>query len=165
MAAESAMSYRRYAPLCTLATLALSLCACGPEPATGTWLFTNGEVITNTCEIDESDPSSGNFTLINNGDGSFTIDPEDGSEPFLCTLDGADFICPERLQENFDLPNASIDVKVSARGIFESDTFVSSGRQEVTISCEGDGCGAAALLFKLDFPCTAVVAFTASYKG
>lgn len=159
------MPHHRYASLSTLATLALALCACGPEPATGTWLFANGEVITNTCDIDESDPSSGNFTLINNGNGTFTIDPEDDSDPFLCTLDGADFICPKRLQESFDLPNATVDVNVTAQGFFDSDTFISSGRQKVTISCSGDGCGNAAFLLKLDFPCTTLVGFTASYKG
>ena len=158
------MSRRRLVPSAALVTLALTLGACGPNPESGTWVFTNGEVITNTCNIDEANVSERNFTLLNNDNGTFTIDPEDGSDPFLCTLDGADFICPERLQDSQTNLGVTIDVRVEASGFFESDVFT-SGRQEATVSCSGDGCGAAAAIFGVDFPCTSVVNFSASFKN
>ena len=158
------MSRRRLVPSAALVTLALGLAACGPNPESGTWVFVNGEVLTNTCNTDDGDVSDGNFALLNNDNGTFTIDPEDGTEPFLCALDGADFTCPERLQETSTLLNATFDVRVTVEGFFDSDVFA-SGRQEATLSCTGDGCGAAAALSGYDFPCTKAVSFSASFKN
>jgi len=158
------MSRRSFTPFAALATLALTLGACGPNPPSGTWLFVNGEVISDTCNVAEGEVASGNFALINNDNGTFTIDPEDGTDPFLCTIEGDDFVCPERLQDDLGDDNTTLALHVEASGFFDSDTFV-TGTQTATISCMGDGCGLASLLYSVDFPCTTVVRFTASYKG
>lgn len=158
------MARHRLVPPAALVTLALALGACGPNPESGTWIFTNGEVITNTCNVDEAEIAEGNFTLLNNENGTFTVDPEDGTDPFLCTLDGADFICPERLQDSTTNLGTTLDLRVEASGFFDSDVFA-SGRQEATLSCTGDGCGLIAAGLGLDFPCTSVVNFNASFKN
>ena len=126
---------RRLTPLAVIAT-ALALGACGPEPATGTWVFINGDVITNTCNFDDAQIAEGNFSITNNGNDTFTVDPQDGTDAFLCTMDGADFICPERLQDSFSAFGATVTIRVSASGFFDSDTFA-SGRQEANVTCSG----------------------------
>lgn len=143
--------------------------ACGDagssiEPMTGTWVFVNGEVITNTC-ADEAEPGSGDFTLLNNGDGTFTIDPEDGSEAFLCTLDGADFTCPKRLQETVpvDGVDATIQIRVSAIGTLSSPR-AAKGQQDAVVECTGSACGTVASLAGVTFPCEVSANYTASFK-
>ncbi|MEZ4381048.1 MAG: hypothetical protein R3A79_06850 [Nannocystaceae bacterium] len=153
---------RRLTALAALATT-LVLGACGPEPATGTWVFVNGEVLTNTCNFDDAQIAEGNFSIYNNGNDTFTVDPEDGTDPFLCTMSGADFICPERLQDTVSAFGATVSIRVSADGFFDSDTFA-SGRQEANVTCSGDACASSAI-FGVDFPCTVIVNFTATYKG
>ena len=143
-----------------LAVASLALVACAPDPPTGTWLFVDGEVVTNTCNNADVDIASGNFALYNNGNGTFTVDPEDGSDPFLCTQDAADFVCPQRLQGSYNILGAVIEVRVDIRGTFDSDTFA-AGTQRAEGSCSGAACG----LTGIDFPCVIEETFTASFKG
>lgn len=146
---------------------ALALCACGEpdvEPASGKWAFVNGTVVKNTCD-DSAEVSSGEFTIVNNGDGTFTVDPEDGSDAFLCTLDGEGFACPSRLQGSEVVSaNATLEVKVSASGSFSSNT-AASGRQDGTVSCTGSDCAALSVLTGVTLPCEISVSFTATFKG
>lgn len=153
-----------------LAVVLASLTSCAePEisPATGTWVFVNGEQLVNTCTSDMIDVSSGDFTLLNNGDGTFTIDPEDGSDAFLCTLEGdGAYTCPMRLQESnkIDGLDATIEVRVSATGTFSSAT-ATKGQQDATVDCTGTACPLAAAAAMVTFPCQISVAYTASFKG
>lgn len=150
-----------------LLALLLAPLACAdppPEPLTGTWVFVNNEVVKNTCS-DEFEPGSGDFTLLNNGDGTFTIDPEDGSEAFLCTLDDADFSCPERLQETVpvDGVDATLEIHVGATGTLSSNR-VAKGQQDAVITCTGGACGLVAAAAGVSFPCEISATYTATFK-
>jgi hypothetical protein len=153
--------------IAALSALSLSLApaACSRiDPVSGTWVYVNGQTLTNTCG-DEGEPSSGNFTVINNDNGTLTIEPEDGSQAFNCTLDGAELDCPDRLQEKIenDAVDAVITVNVRADGVFESDTYV-TGTQTLTAACAGSQCALAESLLAISFPCAATVSYTASFK-
>lgn len=153
-----------------LAVVSASLASCGePEisPATGTWVFVNGDQLVNTCSSDMIDVSSGDFTLLNNGDGTFTIDPEDGSDAFLCTLEGEGaYTCPMRLQQSTKLDplDATLEVRVSATGTFSSPT-ATKGQQDATITCVGTQCALAEAAGMVTFPCEISASYTASFKG
>lgn len=141
--------------------------ACGDDgiqPRSGTWVFANGEITKNTCNM-EGEPSSGDFTLLNNEDGTFIIDPEDGTENFLCTLMGADFDCPERLQETVMQAgvDATVDVRVRATGTFTSPT-AAKGQQDATVTCTGTACNAVETLTGVQFPCEVSATYSAAFK-
>lgn len=135
------------------------------EPMSGTWVFLNGEVTKNTCTPDQGEPNDGTFTLLNNADGTFTIDPEDGSELFLCTLDGAGFTCPKRLQESskIDAVDATLEIRVSASGTFSSNR-AAAGQQDATIDCTGSQCDLVEAAAKITFPCEVSATYNASFK-
>lgn len=143
--------------------------ACGePEisPASGTWVFVNGMELKNTCNTDVVEVSSGEFTLLNNGDGTFIIDPEDGSDAFVCELDGeGGYTCPRRLQTStkIDLVDATLETRVSATGTFSSNT-ATSGQQDAVIECVGTQCDLVAAIAMVTLPCEISVSFTASFK-
>ena len=146
-----------------LLPLTLLLAACGVEPRTGTWLFTNDEVKTNTCKVDIA---AGDFALINNGDGTFTVDPEDGTDPFKCVLDGDAFDCPQRLQGTISEPgvDAVISFNVRAAGTFDSETYA-LGTQTGVGTCTGSACPVASTVLGIPFPCETTATFSASFKA
>jgi hypothetical protein len=106
----------------------------------------------------------GRFTVSNNGDGTLTIDPDDGSDPFECDLDGSDFDCPERFQGEDDLAgyDATLITHASARGTFASSTSA-SGTQHGRVECEGGDCSALASAVGAMLPCEFTEEFTASF--
>jgi hypothetical protein len=135
------------------------------EPMSGTWVFLNGEVIKNTCTPDQGEPNDGDFVLLNNADGTFTIDPEDGSELFLCTLEGDAFTCPKRLQESskIDGVDATLEVRVSATGTFSSNR-AAAGQQDAIIDCTGSSCALVEAAAEVTFPCEVSATYNASFK-
>lgn len=149
-----------------LVTLSLFAAAsCGESeivPATGSWDFVEGTLVENSCG-EMLSISSGLFELVNNDDGTFTIDPQDSEVSFDCNLDGAAFECPERVQSSFVANMALIDIRLSESGTFSSNT-AASGRRSGTASCEGEGCSAVGTLLGASFPCTAVVEFTTTFE-
>lgn len=138
------------------------------EPADGTWVFSGGPISDDTCMVDDVyvDPP-GTFTLVNNGDGTFTIN--DGENTFDCTLSGASYTCPSRLTGTVDvgadsgLPGAEavLSYNVEVSGDFDSDTSM-SGRQDIEVTCEGANCSDLADLFMTSLPCGWAQAFTAA---
>jgi hypothetical protein len=155
------------------ACLALALASCdgdgngngGVDPTTGVWLYSPGSVFDDTCEYPDppTDPT-GEFTLTNNGDGTFTVD--DGDNVFDCTLSGSNFNCPERRTEEHDASplDAVATVHVSIEGSFSSDTDM-TGHQTANATCVGADCAdAAAAVGMAGFPCSLSQNFTASYQ-
>lgn len=152
--------------LVVLASLSISCAEDEIQPESGLWVFVNGETVKNTCNNDMIEPASGDFSLINNGDGTFTVDPEDGSAAFLCDLHGdGTYACPKRLQQStkIDLIDATLEVNVSASGSFSSPR-VTSGQQDAIISCVGTQCDFAASAAGTMFPCELSATYTASFK-
>lgn len=150
-----------------LALCIVPIASCGEpevEPVTGTWTIVNSAPSMNTCG-DAAEASSGDFLLTNNGDGTFTVDPQDGTEAFHCTIDGDAFTCPERLQETVTQAgiDAKVDIKVSASGTFSSNT-AASGQQDLVAVCTGSQCGLVESALGFTLPCGATAPFTTSLK-
>jgi hypothetical protein len=138
------------------------------NPPTGTWHFNGGSVTDDTCEYPDppTDPD-GDFTITNNGDGTFTVDEADGTRMFDCTLSGSSFSCPDRLYEDIDAAPlaATVHVHVRATGSFSSDTQA-SGRETADVSCDGADCAAVAAYAGISaFFCSYSQDFTASFQS
>lgn len=135
------------------------------EPKSGTWTFVNREVTKNTCTDDQTEPNEGDFVVLNNGDGTFTIDPDDGSELFLCTLDGDSYTCPKRLQETvkIDGTDARLEIRVSASGTFSSEREA-TGQQDATIECIGSQCALVSAVSGVTLPCEISATYKATFK-
>ncbi len=137
------------------------------EPASGEWEFDGDPSDNEACSVEESDlgDPDGVFTIANNGDGTLTVTPDDGTDPFDCDLNGAKFDCPDRYSDeiDIDLVEATITIKATASGTFSSNTEM-SGTQDATISCAGSGCSTVEAYAGVTFPCDASQTFTATAK-
>jgi hypothetical protein len=135
------------------------------EPRDGVWSYNGGPALDDTCMLDQlSVDDPGNFTITNNGDGTFTVN--DTQNEFDCTIDGADFSCPSRLAGSDDIGaafgvDATVSYNISVAGSFSSETAM-SGRQEIVVSCTGVDCTAVEALVMVDTPCGWAQEFTAS---
>jgi hypothetical protein len=139
----------------------------GVEPRTGVWDYSDYSPEDNDCNIpSDYGNGGGGFGLVNNGDGSFTVIPNDDTDPFDCDLNGADFDCPDRATETEEVPgyDAVLVGQATAEGTF-SDPENATGTQTAVINCEGGDCGLVELATGADFPCTFGVVFTVDWSG
>lgn len=138
------------------------------DPRSGSWGYAEYAPNRNDCNLDPSyGNGGGRFGLDNHGDGTFTIIPGDGTDPFLCTLDGASFDCPDRATEVEEVDggyDATLVGHAVADGVFATDES-GSGTQTATITCAGSDCGLAEAALGVDFPCTLEVDFVIEYLG
>lgn len=146
--------------------LAMTAIGCGIEPESGTWSYDDQTPQGCGNGAQYLRDGDGMFALRNNGDGSFTVDPQDGGEIFDCTLDGSDYDCPERLSRTYDLEDLGVgegtaSLRVSVRGEFEASDQA-TGTQTGRLECSGAGCALAASQLGTTFPCNVSVDFTAS---
>lgn len=135
------------------------------SPRSGTWDFYGSAPTDDTCGYPDlyTDPP-GNFELENNGGGSFTVTADENV--FNCTIDGANFSCPERLYGENDVGAAAgldavVHYTVSVTGSFSSDSEL-SGRQLYELVCEGADCATVEAAVMVTTPCGWAQDFTAS---
>ena len=136
------------------------------QPLSGLWYFDEGAIFDDSC-VYEDKPTNGSglFAVKNNGDSTFTIDTADGTDPFLCSLSGRKFTCPERAQSDIPIAelNSTLKVHVSASGELSSSSKA-SGYQKATISCEGTMCKPAADFLNIALPCSYSIRFSSTYQ-
>lgn len=135
------------------------------QPKSGTWGIALKPPSKNTCGKDINF-STGDFLLTANSDGTFTVDPKDGTPVFTCTIDGDSFDCPERTLEPVknDAVDATITAKISEVGTFTSSTEA-TGVRYGSADCAGSQCGAAETFLGITFPCEAEAEFVTSHKN
>ena len=135
------------------------------EPRSGTWVIANDEVLEDSCQLPGVAPTDGDFTVFEQDDGKLIIDPEDGTDPFVCTLDGASFECPERLsaQQSVGGFDAEVIVHGRAEGAFDNNRSA-SGVQHGRIECKGSDCDALAAAQGTSVPCEMSVSFEATFR-
>lgn len=127
------------------------------EPREGIWSYSDTP-ISNTCPANIDVGESGSFAIESVTATGFRIIPNDGTDPFDCTLDDGEFDCPDRVKTVEDLRpsvDAVITVHARANGRFSSST-AGSGSQSADATCEGTQCNIAGNVF----PCSASVSFT-----
>ncbi len=149
-------------PMFVLSFTAL-LAGCGSDPTPGVWTYAETTVGRNTCNYDGVvSNGGGDFRLVADADGGYTIEPGDGTAPFKCTLSGDELECPDRAAVEQDLGglDAKLIIHVVARMTVDSASEM-TGTQEGTVTCEGSGCGAAAASVGASLPCEFSVDFSA----
>lgn len=138
------------------------------EPRTGVWDYSEYAPARNDCGLPSTyGNGGGGFGLVNHGDGTFTVIPNDGTDPFDCALDGADFSCPDRATEEAPVEqglDATLVGQASAEGTF-SNPENGAGTQTARIECEGGDCGVVEAATGVDFPCTLEVAFVIDWRS
>jgi hypothetical protein len=111
--------------------------------------------VSNTCRSEIAHFEEGNFEIDQVVPPNFRIVPRDGTAPFTCTSNGAQFSCPNRVSHVEDsYPNAVVTIHGTVTGTW-SDSTHGSGQQAATVDCVGAEC---VLLDPL--PCQ----FTVSFK-
>ncbi|WAS92379.1 hypothetical protein [Nannocystis punicea] len=138
------------------------LSACGPEfePRDGRWEFAVGEIFDDGCGT-ISDMLSVDFALKANGDGTFTITPDEANGAIPCELSGKEFECPQHVLRA-KLSGATVDVTLTEVGSFTSETE-GSGRRDARATCSGTQCSLVSAVTKVQFPCTAALEFMVAH--
>ena len=135
----------------------------GGEPQSGSWTYVGTGTDADSCGIVPLlGIDSGTFDLVNNGDGTMTID--DGEWLFECTLSGGDFDCPDRFPGGFEDGGIQMDVAGEAHGTFDSDS-AGSGGQSGTATCADASCESAAAMMGITPPCEVQAQFSISFDG
>jgi len=139
----------------------------GVDLQSGNWDYSQGEVTLDSCDLITQGvvlQEDGLFGLANHGDGTFTITPNDGTDPFDCVLSGSDFLCDQRWVSELDLStygmSGLITVLATTQGSASSGTSM-AGSQDAVANCEGTDCGTVEVAFGVSFPCSLSVTFTA----
>jgi hypothetical protein len=146
------------------ACLSASVLACHrDEPATyvpksGTWMYAEQFVDSNTCAADTLPDPVSMFSLDHDGGDSFQV--ELGENDVTCEIDGTDFYCTDWIFDN-DVPDldATLRYSVTWEGEFLSETEA-EGREISSLTCVGEACPAVEMV--LDVPCTRIVSFEAT---
>ena len=133
------------------------------EPGSGVWHYTEVTPIGNDCDLSDRYGDNGDFGLLNHGNRTFTIEPNDGGGTFSCTMSGdANFDCPDRgtITEDFTSQgyNAVLTVRARAEGTF-ANAAAADGIQAADVSCAGSDCALAATVIGTSLPCTFSVDF------
>ena len=149
------------------AAMASAAVGCGGvPPQEGTWSFAETKK-TDSCHLDQASfGDGGSFTLADNGDGTFVIDPDDSEARFTCTLDGDAFECPSEVAETVTQAgiDAVLSVKVSVEGTFDSDSEA-SGSRTGNVTCSGSDCAQVGAYLGAQFPCQITTSFDAHAGG
>jgi hypothetical protein len=136
-------------------------------PRSGVWDYSEYVPSQNDCNVPgDYGNGDGGFGLTYDGGGVFTVIPNDGTDPFDCTLDGADFNCPDRATEVVDIDqslDATLVGQASAEGTF-SDAENGTGSQTAIVDCEGADCALVESTTGADFPCTFAVDFVIDWR-
>jgi hypothetical protein len=135
----------------------------GGDPQSGSWAYESTGTNTDSCGIVPLlGLDDGTFALVNNGDGTMSID--DGQWLFDCTLSAGAFDCPDRFPGGYSGSGIELDIVGEAHGEFDSDAD-GAGTQTGTASCADADCEAAAALLGMDPPCDVDVSFSISFEG
>ncbi len=138
------------------------------EPRSGAWDYSDYVPSVNDCDIPgDYGNGGGGFGLVNDGGGTFRVLPNDGTDPFDCNLDGADFDCPDRATEEAVVDpglDALLVGQATAEGTF-SDPENATGSQTAIVDCEGADCAVVEAATGADFPCTFTVNFVIDWRA
>jgi hypothetical protein len=128
------------------------------EPASGAWDYSSFMEVSNSCggPIVATQPPGG-LTILNNGNGTFTVTPGDGDDPFECNISDSNYGCDD--VSSIKEPNSTTMITESGgiTGVFSS-VSAATGARSIAFDCAGSGC--ASLEFAgTSFPCVIEVAY------
>jgi hypothetical protein len=126
------------------------------SPSAGLWTYRETTPVSSTCRTDVAHFEGGNFVIDQVVSAGFRIVPGDGTSPFTCSSNGAQFNCPDRIafvQDNRPSVDAVLTVHGTVTGTL-SDTTHGTGQQAATVDCVGTQCALFGTL-----PCQFTVSF------
>jgi hypothetical protein len=123
------------------------------SPRAGSWYYAESTAVRSSCK-QAVQGEEGEFAITDVTASGFRVLPNDGTSPFTCLLNGADFDCPDRAWDTEDLSglDATVTVHGTADGTFSSAAR-GVGQQHATVTCSGSDCSS------LGLPCTFDVDF------
>lgn len=138
------------------------------QPRTGVWRYAEYDENRNDCDLPpDYGNGNGGFGIDDLGGDRFVVIPNDGTDPFDCTLDGADFDCPDRATEVVPAGppyDAVLLGQARVEGTF-SDPENGSGTQTAIIQCNGADCPLVELGTGVNFPCTFAIDFVIEWRA
>jgi hypothetical protein len=126
------------------------------SPSAGLWTYSETTPVSSTCRTDVAHFEGGNFVIDQVVPAGFRIVPGDGTSPFTCNSNGAQFNCPNRIafvQDN----RPSVDAVLTVHGTVTAtltDATHGTGQQAATVDCAGTQCALFGTL-----PCQFTVSF------
>jgi hypothetical protein len=125
-------------------------------PVEGFWLYQETPPITTNCDSDVPRAIDDLIFIDRISSTSYRVIPGEGQPSFLCTVNGEQFNCPNRMTREIDIFGLDADLTFlySATGI-HTDPTRGTGKQDVAVSCSGSHCGLLAPM-----PCGYVHNFT-----
>lgn len=127
-------------------------------PQAGRWFYDEITPVSSNCPNIIDEGQAGAFAVTQVSAAGFLVVPEDGADPFACTLTGAAYDCPDRVSHVEDYrpaADAVITIHAIASGTFASPTRA-AGRQIATVGCAGAQCNSFGVG---QLPCTFTVDF------
>ena len=125
------------------------------SPTAGAWTYSETMRVSSTCRTDIAHFEGGAFVIDQVVAASFRIVPGDGTAPFTCTSNGAQFSCPDRV--TFTDRPPGVDAVLTVHGTVTgtlSDSTHGTGQQGATVDCVGTQCALFGTL-----PCQFTVSF------
>jgi len=128
-------------------------------PRAGSWYYAEITPVSNTCGAQIGQAENGSFAIDQTSATGFRVLPQDGSDPFLCSLSGSAFNCPDRAAGSRDLGtiDATVYYRATAHGTF-SNPIRATGSQQATVTCMGTQCNALGVTFPCNFSVNYVIA-------
>ena len=135
------------------------------EPKAGTWAYDDVVLKNNSCKGTPPSDLEGDFTLTLLGEGRFTIEAKDLTNPLDCSHSGGDFTCPETLLAKIPVGGAEAEVliTVEVEGSLDSSTRF-TGSEVIRTTCTGADCAEVAVAQDLTLPCEYTYEFTGSAR-
>lgn len=133
-------------------------------PSVGVWEYDGGEITNNTCGEYARVEDVTYFRILSAADGIFAIEQNEPYGDFQCSIQGDQFVCPNRLSgsETNAQANVRVDWSVQVTGALPSATQIDA-EQTITFVCEGANCAFSQAVLGVTFPCSWTVPFTARF--
>lgn len=133
-------------------------------PRVGVWEYDGGEITDNTCGEYARVEEVTFFRILSAADGIFAIEQNEPYGDFQCSIQGDQFVCPNRLSgsETNAQANVRVDWSVQVNGALPSATQIDAS-QTITFVCEGANCAFSQAVLGVTFPCSWSVPFTAAF--
>jgi hypothetical protein len=117
------------------------------------WNYSGLTLVQNDCNQRLTQGEGGDFLIDAASTTSIHVNPNDGGDPFSCSLSQGAFDCPNRVAQTDD-ERPSIDavftVHVDVNGTFDAATH-GTGTQQATVDCTGSQCNLAGTAFPCHF--------------
>lgn len=134
------------------------------QPREGIWTYRRGAIESNSCGDLAWGDGDTPFRVAYSADGAFVIEQDEPWGSFVCFVLGDRFSCPDRGEGEVPLERADVVVRyrVAVEGdVIDPETL--QGVQSADVDCVGEACALAPAVLGVEFPCSWVIPFEATF--